>query len=107
MSPTSFKKNLGQRPQHYRTPSPPRLAFEPISPIHTESEAHQVHWRDGARFYDGINLDSSTKSLPITGWRVPKEAHSNKMEAFASIALAITPASLVQTGSSSETRRGD
>jgi hypothetical protein len=102
MSPTSFKKDLGKRPQHYRTPSPPRLDFEPISPIYTESKAHEVRWREGARFYDGINLDSSVESLPNTDWRVPKESHSNTMEAFASIALAITPASQVQAGSSSE-----
>lgn len=103
MSPSSFKRDLGQRPQHYRTPSPPRFDFEPISPIHNEafSAAHKVHGQGGAHLYDGTKADSYALH-PTADLEVQKETSSNTMEAFASIALAVTPANHGQAGLSSD-----
>ena len=99
MSPRSFKRDLGQRPRNYRTPSPPKFDFEPISPTHNEGSpvAHKVLDQDGAYLYDGTKADSYALH-PIGNLKVQQENPSNTMEAFASIALAVTPANQVQTG---------
>lgn len=89
MSPRSFKRDLGQRPSNYRTPSPPKFDSEPISPIHKEGShtAHKVHGQDGgANLYDGTKADSYAQHS-IGDLEMQRENLSNTMEAFASIAL--------------------
>ena len=103
MSPTSFRRDIGQRPQYYRTPSPPRYAFEPISPIHNEnfSPAHKAHGQDEGGL-DVANKMDSYAPQSISDLELQKENSISKMEAFASIALAVTPVHQGQAGLSSE-----
>ena len=104
MSPRSFKRDLGQRPPNYRTPSPPNFDFEPISPIYNGGSpaAHKVHGQDGGAYlYDGTKADSYAQH-PIGDLAVQRGNLPNTMEAFASIALAVNPANQGQTGLSSD-----
>lgn len=103
MSPRSFKRDLGQRPPNYRTPSPPKIDFEPISPKHYGSSpaAHKVHGPEGAYLYDGAKADLYAQHL-IGDLEARRGDSSNTMEAFASIALAATPANQSQIGLSSD-----
>lgn len=104
MSPRSFKRDLGQRPADYRTPSPPNFDFEPISAIHNEGSpaAHEVHGQDrGAYLDDGTKADSYAQH-PIADLEMQRRNLPNTMEAFASIALAVIPANQGQIGLSSD-----
>ncbi len=101
MSPCSFRRDLGQRPRNYRTPSPPTFAFEPISPIYNEdfSAAQTVRRQDAGHLYDAIKTDSPHS---IAGWQVQKEIPPSTMDAFASIALAVNPTNDSEAGLSSD-----
>lgn len=104
MSPRSFKRNLGQRPPNYRTPSPPKIDFEPISPIHNEGSpaAHEVHGQDGGAYLDDGTKADSYAQHPIGNLEMQRGNIPNTMEAFASIALAVIPANQGQIGLSSD-----
>lgn len=101
MSPSSFRRDLGQRPSHYRTPSPPTFAFEPISPTQNEgfSAAQTSHRQNADHHYVALKPDSPHS---IADWQVQKENPSSTMDAFASIALAIHPANQSEAGPSSD-----
>ena len=88
--PSSFKRSTNLGPARYRTPSPPRYAFEPISPFLTgisadevlcaESAGHRNGLKRPYLLYDNSNVDAREQ------FRSPEGA----MDAFASIALATT-----------------
>ena len=87
--PSSFKKSADLAPIRYRTPSPPRYAFEPISPILTGTAADELPRADttgrcswGLKRtyiqYECSDLDVCEQNYLLEG----------PMDAFASIALA-------------------
>lgn len=87
--PSSFKKSADLAPIKYRTPSPPRYAFEPISPIHPGIAADEErlagttgHRNGGFKrpffLYNSNNINECETVYPSEG----------PMDAFASIALA-------------------
>lgn len=87
--PSSFKRSADLAPIRYRTPSPPRSAFEPISPIvpgiatDEEQRAGTTGHRNGAfkrpySLYNNKEINEREINYPLGG----------PMDAFASIALA-------------------
>lgn len=90
MPPTSFKKDLGLPPARYRTPSPPRLAFEPLSPKHGDDVAAHCAAQDKSNDYlqNGIKNPSDPFLSETQAFDCLQEAVRGKMETFVSIALA-------------------
>ncbi|KAL8737065.1 MAG: hypothetical protein Q9181_002050 [Wetmoreana brouardii] len=91
MKPSSFRQDGQLRPSRYRTPSPPRSAFEPLSPTtHPESdhEAPVLHWP--------IMDQSRNISIPVGHAQDHKDYMRRRqsyppqdpMSTFASIALS-------------------
>ena len=87
--PSSFKKSADLAPTLYRTPSPPRKSFEPISPVLNGNAAEGLqradtlgHCNGGLKRpwipYDDSDLDVREQNYLLGG----------PMDAFASIALA-------------------
>lgn len=109
-STPSFLGHPGGRPRHYRTPSPPRRAVEPISP--SFKSERQTFWNERSAFYpQGYNAnpyppsnDPSRRSIEASQSRAsfdgqarhPKPGHghhrnSSSIETLANIALATSP----------------
>ena len=89
MTATSFKKDLGPRPLRYRTPSPPRYAVEPVSPLVASSatEDSGLRWSNKRSYHNR----ASSGPLPQLGSKVGHDKArepQGAMDAFASIALA-------------------
>ena len=84
--PSSFKRSADLAPIRYRTPSPPKHAFEPISPVLTGTSADELRGADLCRgslkrpyfLYDYSNVNVREQNDGLAG----------PMDAFASIALA-------------------
>lgn len=100
---TSFLNTSGPRPTHYRTPSPPRRAVEPLSPtaqkgsrpswerqeIAGEEGIISSHRLDGGFDGNGYNQD------PSAGYNRPRGGghgrSASTIDALATIALATSP----------------
>ncbi|KAL9035398.1 MAG: hypothetical protein Q9214_006600, partial [Letrouitia sp. 1 TL-2023] len=106
MKPTSFRHDLNPPPLRYRTPSPPRAAFEPISPGSSSPvglASSEMRWSSNDGSYHPIRLHYQSNA------RAQESTHSgDTMDTFASIALATTPQDLApnhqSTPSASEAR---
>lgn len=104
---TSFLNTSGRRPSHYRTPSPPRRAVEPLSPTTqkvfrspwgkqesaSEKEFISSNGLDGIFDGNGYNQDTSTgygtqNSKPRGGGH---GRSASTIDALATIALATSP----------------
>ena len=87
--PSSFKKNTHLAPVRYRTPSPPRQAFEPISPILSGIVADDLQRANPLRHH---NESLKRPHLPCDysdlSAREQKTLLRGPMDVFASIALA-------------------
>ncbi|KAL9595827.1 MAG: hypothetical protein Q9219_006204 [cf. Caloplaca sp. 3 TL-2023] len=88
---SSFKRSGNFPPPRYRTPSPPRYAFEPLSPTpHSESNSEATPGRRLSTVHlhhvsaHPKELDSSKSDVQRMQIRAPSQ---DPMEAFASIAL--------------------
>ena len=87
MPSRSFKEGVGPPPLRYRTPSPPRYAFEPFSPTilgitpnvlnHRSRQNESIHIDNG----NGWALEHNNDSQPI-------ENSASALDTFTSIALA-------------------
>ena len=89
MTATSFKKDAGPRPLRYRTPSPPRHAVEPVSPLVAGpvTEDGEMRWPSKRSYHNR----ASSGPLPQLRSNVGHSRASERqgaMDAFASIALA-------------------
>ena len=86
MSSNAFKKDELSRPARYRTPSPPRYAFEPLSPRSTsESYPPAIEaWNVTAR----VGREHVRRQEQIDHGYIHGLGRSSVMDAFASIALA-------------------
>ena len=87
MSPSSFKKGLGPPPPRYRTPSPPRFAFEPLSPINTIAEG-VAHRQSESNLQNGVKRPFFEQPVGPEKPQTQKHDAQGTMETFASIALA-------------------
>ncbi|OJJ43296.1 hypothetical protein ASPZODRAFT_19699 [Penicilliopsis zonata CBS 506.65] len=97
-SATSFLSHRGSRPPRYRTPSPPRRAVEPISPVFTTGL--RATWAERAA---PTELSSDCDPFSSNGNRTSdtsREAHhhrpghgrsSSTIDTLATIALATSP----------------
>ncbi|KAL9615204.1 MAG: hypothetical protein Q9167_000298 [Letrouitia subvulpina] len=92
MKPTSFRHDLNPPPLRYRTPSPPRAAFEPISPSSSSPVGlafSEMRWSSNDGSYHQALPHYRSKA------RAQERTHSgDAMDTFASIALATTPQDL-------------
>lgn len=87
--PSSFKRNTDLVPIRYRTPSPPRYAFEPISPILTGIAADHVPCVDTTGPRNGrLKRPYSLYDHDDVDMRERNYLPGGPMDAFASIALA-------------------
>lgn len=84
----SFKKSADLAPLRYRTPSPPRYAFEPISPILTGMPAEEVQSTDITGHRNGDLKRTYSLYGSEVGVREQESLRGGPMDAFASIALA-------------------
>ena len=89
MAATSFKKDFGARPLRYRTPSPPRYAVEPLSPVipRAATEHSGVRSLSTASYHSREPEFLPAQCRPLNGRFGRREQHG-AMDAFASIALA-------------------
>ena len=100
-SSRSFKRH-GPPPPRYRTPSPPRYAVEPISPITPDDTAIETL---GMRWANGINAYNPNRTHQDVQYDrsddLRKRGHGSRgsMDAFASIALATSSIGLHQDDS--------
>ena len=87
--PSSFKRGADLAPTRYRTPSPPKYAFEPISPVLTGTAAYELQHADITGLRNGT-LERPSFSHDHSNVSVRKQDYlpSGSMDAFASIALA-------------------
>ena len=88
--PSSFKRSTNLGPVRYRTPSPPRYAFEPISPILTGISADEVQCADSAGHRNGLKRPYLLYDNSNVDAREQFRSPGGAMDAFASIALATT-----------------
>ena len=88
--PSSFKRSTNLGPVRYRTPSPPRYAFEPISPILTGICADEVLCADSAGYRNGLKRPNFLCDNSNVDAREQFRSPGGAMDAFASIALATT-----------------
>ncbi|KAM0794564.1 hypothetical protein BDR22DRAFT_814938, partial [Usnea florida] len=88
--PSSFKRSTNHGPARYRTPSPPRYAFEPISPILTGISADEVLCSQSAGHRDGLKRPYLLHDNSNVDAREQFRSPGGAMDAFASIALATT-----------------
>ncbi|KAI4216856.1 MAG: hypothetical protein LQ351_000805 [Letrouitia transgressa] len=99
MKPTSFRHDLNPPPLRYRTPSPPRAAFEPISPRSPSPVGlafSEMRWSSNDGLYHPALLHDPSNA------RAQNCAHpDDTMDTFASIALATTPQDLAPNHQSS------
>ena len=95
MATSSFRSSADTRPARYRTPSPPRYAFEPLSPTISaisETTNEQIHTRS--------TLDDFQQPLKAghessySDWHNGRDEHCATMDAFATIALAVNSSPL-------------
>ncbi len=94
--PSSFTRAAYPPPIRYRTPSPPRHAFEPLSPgstegIPAEALGFGLRWADNAGIHNGRKRPHSAYSELGEDARKRSQTSEGAMEAFASIALATKP----------------
>ena len=87
--PSSFKRGADLAPIRYRTPSPPKYAFEPISPVLTGTAADELQHADITGLRNGT-LKRPSFSHDHSNVSVRKQDYllGGSMDAFASIALA-------------------
>ena len=89
--PSSFKKSADLAPIRYRTPSPPKYAFEPISPVLTltETAVDELPRVDTTGLRNGT-LKRTYLSHDYSDVNVRQQNYllEGPMDAFASIALA-------------------
>ena len=87
--PSSFRRDADPAPIRYRTPSPPRYAFEPISPVLTGTAAEELQHADITGVRNGT-LKRPSPSHDYSKGSVYKQNYllGGSMDAFASIALA-------------------
>ena len=99
--PFSFKRSADLAPIRYRTPSPPRYAFEPISPFLTGIAADGVQCADTAGHRNG-GLKRQYCLYNPNNVDVRKQSHlpGSPMDTFASIALATKSSGRHQPSSS-------
>lgn len=87
--PSSFKKNTDLAPIRYRTPSPPRCAFEPISPIITGIAADEIPRAETNGHPNGtFKRPYHLYHHDDTDLREESHLPAGPMDVFASIALA-------------------
>ena len=83
--PTSFTRHQASRPIRYRTPSPPRSAIEPVSPVPSAPLS-----LGGADLLSQRNSGSSSEALnkPENTMRRTGHRTTGSMEIFADIAIS-------------------
>lgn len=90
--PTSFRKDLLPIPPRYRTPSPPRDAFEPLSPIlNTEGatvENLDLQCAENPRIRNGLKRNYSTSLEEASSPSQQTHVSGAAIDAFASTVLA-------------------
>lgn len=87
--PSSFKRNADIAPVRYRTPSPPKYAFEPISPTLTGIAPDEVPRADTTGPCNGgLKRPYSLYNPSDVDERERNHLLGGPMDAFASIALA-------------------
>ena len=87
--PSSFKRGADLAPIRYRTPSPPKYAFEPISPVLTGTAAYELQHADITGLRNGtLERPSFSHDHSKVSVRNQDYLPSGSMDAFASIALA-------------------
>lgn len=99
MPSNSFRKDLGPPPLRYRTPSPPRFAFEPISPISVNDSPFEELGAEGPSWNKSnyeFEKPQHTHSQSVEDFHTQKDRLQGAMDTFASIALATNPASATQ-----------
>ncbi|KAL8943310.1 MAG: hypothetical protein Q9216_001153 [Gyalolechia sp. 2 TL-2023] len=90
---SSFKRDGKGPPQQYRTPSPPRDAYEPPSPsTHPRSgvEAPPLERPFIALSHNLTTQPTNFEAEKANGWRKPSHSTPDTMDTFASIALSAT-----------------
>lgn len=95
MPSRSFKKDIGPPPSRYRTPSPPRSAFEPISPIAADDNSFRKLRTEGlSRIKSNFEFEKGWHAQTQNFEEIQKKGDGVQwaMDAFASIALATNPA---------------
>ena len=85
--PSSFKRGADPAPIRYRTPSPPKYAFEPISPVLTTADELQGADTSGLR-RGTLKRASYSHNYSDVATRERDYLLRGPMDAFASIALA-------------------
>ena len=89
MSPSSFKKDVGTPPSRYRTPSPPRFAFEPLSPANPNIKLATTVVQNTTDGYPSeIKKLTQCQAHTDRAWHKQERDARNTMDTFASIALA-------------------
>lgn len=99
MPSKSFRRDIGSPPLRYRTPSPPRSAFEPISPIEVDNATVKelgASWPSQDQSYFGSERSWYTQSQSSDDINKQADGFRGPMDAFASIALAANRASATQ-----------
>lgn len=100
MPSKSFRRDLGSPPLRYRTPSPPRFAFEPISPIEGDDSTFKelgAPWSGQDRSFSGTVEGSQYAQVqPKDDLDKQTDGFKGPMDAFASIALAANRSSATQ-----------
>lgn len=95
MGSTSFASRFGPRPSHYRTPSPPRRAIEPISPS-APIHFHAPSVRDPSRnsVPDRDHFAPKNGGYAAEGRSHHKSGHgrsNSTIDTLATVALATSP----------------
>ena len=96
MPSNSFRRDIGPPPLRYRTPSPPRSAFEPISPIAVNNSPFEELRAKGSSWnkpYHESDKPQHTQPPSFEDIHTQKDELQGAMDTFASIALATNPAS--------------
>lgn len=99
MPSKSFRKDIGSPPLRYRTPSPPRSAFEPITPTevdHATVKELRAPWPSQDEACHGSERSQYAQSQPNDDLDKQADVFQGPMDAFASIALAASRASATQ-----------
>lgn len=99
MPSTSFRRDVGSPPLRYRTPSPPRSAFEPISPIEVDNATVKelcAPWPGQNQSYYGTEKSRYAQSQSNDDIDEQEDGFRGPMDAFASIALAASRTSATQ-----------
>jgi len=89
--PTSFRKTVHPTPFRYRTPSPPRDAFEPLSPTLGEGTTNgdlALQLTDNREARNGLKRACSEQHEEVNGSKKQRHVSEGAMDVFASIALA-------------------